>query len=161
MFLKYLWIKEYGCLKNAEFQFDRNIEFIYDAERNLLKAKEYKSILSDNFWSESGRIEDIHALVGDNGRGKTTFLRAVMDIFTQLYSGEQPDKEVTLANVPFQAIMIIKKANELQYQVLCFGMKGLNIDSQLLHKIRVVDDLLEVRRVLSTVKIAFFPMFLI
>lgn len=93
LFLKYIWLKDSGCLKETKFQFDRKHEYQYNVQTNRLAAMACNYSLPKKFWEDKGRIVDIHAVVGDNGRGKTTFLRTLMNLFTEAFPPKQIGRE--------------------------------------------------------------------
>lgn len=156
-FLKYLWIEKNGCLEETGFQLDKNYEFEYFSQENIVKISKCKSGYPKNFWEKDGRIVDIYAVVGDNGRGKTTFLRAIMDIFTQVYPPEWFSKEEYL-NEGYSdlcALMIVGDAESDVLKALCIGIDEIYVDEKSEHDINVVTDKLMIRRILEKVKIAF------
>ncbi|HEB5000780.1 TPA: AAA family ATPase [Clostridioides difficile] len=85
MELVYLYVEEYGNLKNKEFNFNPKHRFHYDSVTKELsyKAKEDFSInIFDSLENEKkdrGYISNVTAIVGGNGTGKTTFLNLIKD----------------------------------------------------------------------------------
>lgn len=76
MELLYVWIEQYGCLKESEFYFSDKYEFDFDLKVNTLICTRGKN-LSLDFWGS--RVSNLSVVVGDNGAGKTTLLRCIMD----------------------------------------------------------------------------------
>ncbi len=81
MKLLYLWVEEYGILKDAEFNFDSNIRFHYDCEKNELKRIEAKNEIPKNFFSLNNSagnvVESVSAIIGNNGAGKTSVFNLI------------------------------------------------------------------------------------
>lgn len=81
MKLLYLWVEDYGILKDAEFNFDSNIRFHYDCEKNELKRIEAKNEIPKNFFSLNNSagnvVESVSAIIGNNGAGKTSVFRLI------------------------------------------------------------------------------------
>lgn len=120
IFLKYLWIEKNGCLEKAGFQLDKKYEFEYCTQENMVKISDSISGFPKKFWEKDGRIIDIYAVVGDNGRGKTTFLRTIMDIFTQIYPPERLSKEEYLEkSSDLHALMIVGDSKSNVLNALC------------------------------------------
>ncbi len=68
--LVYLWINNYGCLQNKEFNFSPKFIFSFDERTRELKKTTAKSI---NIFQKE-KIVNLTAIVGENGSGKTTLL---------------------------------------------------------------------------------------
>ena len=105
MKLLYLYIEEYGLLKNTEFNFDSEYRFHYNNKNNELIGGKTEDPLPDDFFSidktsKSRVVESISALIGDNGAGKTTVARLLS----------------TLTNSSRYSFIIIWKANGLFYE---------------------------------------------
>lgn len=160
--LKYIWLKDYACFEKTEFQLDQNHEFAYSPEEKCLRVSDCKRCLPEKFWDEGGRIAGVYAVVGDNGRGKTSFLRAIMDIFTQVYPPERLSKEqyVNESAGGFQALVIVGEPESKDLQILCIGMgevsvEKANVDEENACNLHVTADKLKIRDILQEVKIAF------
>lgn len=155
--LKYLWIKEYGCLNNAGFQFDERYEFTYIETERCLDIKACEFEWPENFWDENGRFINIHAIVGSNGYGKTTFLRAIMAIFTQIYTPEnEVKKDFAQRSYPISALMLVKDEEEKSYKMLCMGIQISAIVPDNLIDIEIINDKMHIHDILYKVKLAFF-----
>lgn len=82
MKIVYLWIEDYGCLKNIGINFKPNYKFQFiDGKEPLLKLISWDSdpimdfySLEENFDLSKNNI-NISAIVGNNGMGKTTLFR--------------------------------------------------------------------------------------
>lgn len=156
IFLKYLWIEKNGCLEEAGFQLDKNYEFEYFPQENMVKISNCKSGFPKKFWEKDGRIIDIYAVVGDNGRGKTTFLRTIMDIFTQIYPPERLSEEEYLEkSSDLHALMIVGDSKSNVLNALCIGINKINVEKKSVCNIKVVADKLIIRSILEKVKISF------
>lgn len=83
MKLLYLYIEDYGCIKEQEFIFDSNYHFHLEKKTDCLRIVEDQVIhpLPDNFWASSeGKhsvVEGVSAIIGKNGSGKTTLARFI------------------------------------------------------------------------------------
>ncbi|WP_044973678.1 AAA family ATPase [Ruminococcus sp. HUN007] len=80
--LQYLWIEKYKCIKNQEFNFTNRIRFHYDQEKQKIIAVE-----NDYYGDFFGTDIELTCIVGQNGIGKTTLLRAIKRIFAKEYGG--------------------------------------------------------------------------
>ena len=79
--LCYLYVYNYKCLKDVELVFDTEYEYHYtrseiEDKKDKLEIKKNKQ-LQDEFWGP--RISTLTAIVGNNGAGKTTALRVLME----------------------------------------------------------------------------------
>lgn len=89
MQLLYVWIEEYGCLKNIGFNLGGPYKFEYNQQNNMLKCEENASHIegffnnADNTNSNSTKayINNVSAIIGSNGAGKTTFLNFIKEYF--------------------------------------------------------------------------------
>ena len=77
MKLLYLYIRDYGILKDIEFNFDSEYRFHFDKDTRELTGGETESALPKNFFSINKKgndrvVESISAIVGNNGAGKTS-----------------------------------------------------------------------------------------
>ncbi len=155
-FLKYLWIEKNGCLEETGFQLDKNYKFDYFPSENKVKISDCENFFPKKFWEKDGRIIDIYAVVGDNGRGKTTFLRTIMDIFAQIYPPERLSKEEYLEkSSDLHALMIVGDSKSNVLNALCIGIDEIYVDEESEYDINVVIDKLMIRSILEKVKIAF------
>lgn len=155
--LRYLWIKEYNCLKNINFQFDDKYEFTYIESESCLEIKSCGIELVENFWNENGRFINIHAIVGSNGYGKTTLLRAIMSIFTQIYPPKSEMSEEYIPNIySCPALMIVEDDEKKMYKMLCMGIDIVQIVPKIIKDIEIVRDKMIISDILYKVKLAFF-----
>lgn len=75
MQLLYLYIPDYGILKDVELNFTANHRFEYNKETRTVEELAPITPLSDDFFSlgsEENVVESISAIVGNNGAGKTS-----------------------------------------------------------------------------------------
>ena len=84
MKLLYLYVKEYGCIIDKEFNFDSNLRFYLDKERRVLIDEE-KKILPDDFFEilhypSDNPVSSVTAIIGKNGSGKTSLARCIGDV---------------------------------------------------------------------------------
>ncbi len=76
MELLYIWIENYRCFKKTEFNFSDKFKFCYDPkEVTLTWSKGMNSSLG--LWGK--HITNLSVIVGDNGAGKTTILKCIID----------------------------------------------------------------------------------
>lgn len=78
MELVYVYIGKYKSLENVGINLSEKYKITYNLEESKLNIEESESFI-DNFWGE--RISSVHAIVGDNGAGKTTILKFIRDFF--------------------------------------------------------------------------------
>lgn len=85
MELVYFFGKKYGVLSKVEMNFNPQFTFRYDEKKCEIffgKNKDELNIFSDRYEN----ISNVNAIVGENGRGKTTFLRFLIDAFRVEFS---------------------------------------------------------------------------
>lgn len=102
MELVYVYICNLDKDKNKKIQnigvnLSEKYKITYDSDKNKLNIEESESYV-ENFWNttnelqtnsskasidKDGTITGVHAIVGDNGSGKTTVLKFIMDFFNQ------------------------------------------------------------------------------
>lgn len=88
MELLYLWTNTYKVFKNNGFNFGGKYFYDYDNQKNILKISENKNYIADFFNDNDSRtnsrntkIENITAIVGQNGTGKTTLIELLQKYF--------------------------------------------------------------------------------
>ena len=79
--LQYLWIEKYKCIEKQGFNFTRSAEITFDYDTGKLSIEKNKNYC-ENFFGDN--IE-LSCIVGQNGVGKTTLLRAIKEIFSLDY----------------------------------------------------------------------------
>lgn len=91
MELVYLYVKDFGILKDASFNFSSKYHFSFDLEQWTLTATETDNPLPENFFSnnQSGVVKNISALIGSNGSGKTSVSRLLRKVFSKDVRGGQ------------------------------------------------------------------------
>ncbi len=89
--LDFVWIEKYRNIKKQGFSFSTKYHYTYDEKKNILTRTLNNSFI-DNFFDNS--IE-INAVVGENGTGKTSLLRAVFEAVHHLYYDETAIKTTT------------------------------------------------------------------
>ncbi len=87
MKLLYLYIRDYGILKDIEFNFDSNYRYHFDKVTRELTQLPPENPLPDDFFSINKKgndrvVESISALIGNNGSGKTFVARYIDELET-------------------------------------------------------------------------------
>ncbi len=131
MKLLYLYIKNYGCIKDQEFNFDSNYRFHLERknqEKWELIEDTTEDPLPEDFWTISKDrkvvVESVSAIVGSNGSGKTTLARFLgsSKIFIKYiiiyikYKGKEPQYITNIENL----ITKIKKSTNFSDNYLPF-----------------------------------------
>lgn len=82
--IEYIWIEEYDCLCDKEFNLSLSNKFKYDKINKKIDhvkhTKRYNNFFNIN--NSSNNIQDIIAIVGGNGNGKTTLLKLIAEIIS-------------------------------------------------------------------------------
>lgn len=78
MKLLYLWVQEYGIFHNRNFCFSAEYSFSFDLQKNVLNCRRNQECPFAVY--NTGNVGLISYIVGDNGQGKTTLLRLLMEI---------------------------------------------------------------------------------
>ena len=139
------------------FQFDEKYEFAYIESENCLDIKSCKIDPIENFWDDNDRFMNIHAVVGSNGYGKTTFLRAIMAIFSQIYPPKDENTDIYKHSAyTCPALMIVEDQEKQVYKLLCMGIKIEKYDFEMIKDIDIVYDKMQIRNTLNKIKLAFF-----
>ncbi|MDI7815659.1 AAA family ATPase [Clostridioides difficile] len=121
MELVYLYVEEYGNLKNKEFNFNPKHRFHYDSvkkELHYTPNEDFPINIFDNLENKKdsrGHISNVTAIVGDNGSGKTTLLNFIteylsMDIPTEVENSTEAKNEIL-------GIVLDNEALENQYKM--------------------------------------------
>lgn len=76
-YLDYVWIKKYRNITESGYHFSRKYQYSFDSQKQVLTRTEMPegSFISGFF---DNKVE-VNAVVGVNGRGKTSILRAVFE----------------------------------------------------------------------------------
>lgn len=78
MDILYLWVEEYGCLKNIGLNFGGKYVFEYDMEVNTLSVRDNENYLKDFFdINGSNSVSNVTGIFGKNGVGKSTILNLI------------------------------------------------------------------------------------
>lgn len=86
MQLLYIYIANYANFEDAEFNFGGPYRFSYNKETNELTAEKTEEPIKD-FFGEN--ISNLTAIVGENGVGKTSFLKRLTFFNSALLSGHK------------------------------------------------------------------------
>lgn len=73
----YIWIEQYGCFSNNEFNFSSKYNFHYNNRTGELSFKNQSKDYVENFF---GSQIELTAIVGENGVGKTTLMEFIMTL---------------------------------------------------------------------------------
>ena len=73
--LQYIWIEKWHCIDHQGFSFSEEYSIEYDEANHALNIEKNENYYSNGFW---GKNIDLTAVVGENGTGKTTFLRTLL-----------------------------------------------------------------------------------
>src|SRR5688572_5270083 len=79
MELLYIWIKKYKGLKDVGLNLGNQFRFHYDEQKGVLEVKPTEYYIP-GFFGEN--ITNFTGIIGENGTGKTTILRYIMQYFT-------------------------------------------------------------------------------
>ncbi|MES2726782.1 MAG: AAA family ATPase [Bacteroidota bacterium] len=82
MVLEYVWIEEYGIIKNQGFNFNPNVYYSFNQKNGELSKEVKNEIPIDFFNISNDTITSISALVGANGTGKSTVLEFISSFLT-------------------------------------------------------------------------------
>jgi predicted ATPase len=141
MKILYVWINNYKNIQKTGFNFTSKFMFSYLPKENILKAELNNNNLGiNNFFyindvenKNLGRVEDIIALVGENGAGKSSFISFIFDYLTILndkdsfiiYEPEIKD-EKTIFKVT-KKVLIDNKLNKIIIKVSDIPRNSSNI----------------------------------
>ncbi|SFT19154.1 AAA family ATPase [Paenibacillus sp. BC26] len=76
MKLAYLWIESYGVFKETGFHFSNNYKFDYKLG-TLTVSNTLEQVIPNDFFGAN--CIDVSVVVGDNGAGKTSLLKCILD----------------------------------------------------------------------------------
>lgn len=113
--LVYLWLEQFGCLKNQEFNFSSQFRFHYDNKK--LDTRKLNEENTDLFFripennNTKGKIQSVTAIIGDNGSGKTTLLDFLLSHLPHDSYGIQTQSMRDNQTFLDKYILIIKESN--------------------------------------------------
>ncbi len=119
MKLLYLYVRQFKCLENREFNFDSNIRFHYDVKTGKVDCEEHH-VVPEAFWTSHEEksfrhheipVESVSAIIGENGTGKTS----IAALLHELLSGSRYDEENKTEGVT--AILILLRENKLLVKI--------------------------------------------
>lgn len=82
MILEFVWIEDYGVIKNQGFNFNPNVSYTFNAVTGELDKEVNEKIPSDFFNIQNNTITNVSALVGANGTGKSSVLEFISSFLT-------------------------------------------------------------------------------
>lgn len=82
MILEYIWIEDYGVIKDQGFNFNPNVSYFFNKETGELHKEMHDCIPSNFFNIRNDTVIGISALVGANGTGKSTVLEFISSFLT-------------------------------------------------------------------------------
>lgn len=92
--LVYMYISEFNGFFDSEFNFSGKENFYVQLQEDgniILKMESQDSKLPEDFWGEN--ISNISLLIGDNGSGKTTIMRAICRWVCLFSTGRLPKEK--------------------------------------------------------------------
>lgn len=132
--LCYVYIKEYeGRIKDTELVIDCHYNYKYDKEKRTLKISENKDF-PNKFWGEN--VYSITGLVGNNGAGKTTVIRSLLDLLVEGYANAHVNCIAVYKNedffvyggngikITFKSSIIKQNDNDSSRRIPCFYHSG-------------------------------------
>ena len=106
MKLLYLYVKNYRCFEEQEFNFDSSLRFHlnHNKEKYSLECQKDDSFPNNFFSTEKDKetICSISAIIGNNGSGKTSIIKLLDDLMERtnqvfehviIYEIESPGKQ--------------------------------------------------------------------
>jgi hypothetical protein len=86
MQILFVWIDDYGCLEKQGLNLGGKYVFTYDHKTRYLQEKEnrlFKQGFFNEHQSKNVSINNVSAIIGQNGTGKSTFLNFIIENLTQ------------------------------------------------------------------------------
>ena len=138
----------YRGLEKIEFNFSTADRFSYDFETNTLTRKERTRPLPEGFWTDDPsdgtgtNLYNINVISGENGSGKTTAIRYLIDLLDGIHAAADPtvkdrDRMAKLGVAGNRSLLLFEEAGEkvlIDYDPFTaepgktFSMKGLSKD---------------------------------
>lgn len=87
MSIAYIWFNKYGNLNNVEINFSKEFVFKFDDGKLTKNKRTYNNDFLEMLGYKN--IDNPIAIIGENGAGKSTIIRFLMDL--QFYEGTFPD----------------------------------------------------------------------
>lgn len=78
--LCYVYIKEYGCIKDVELIVDCHYNYSFDREKGIIDITDNLGY-PKNFWSPN--IYSVSGIVGNNGAGKSSIMSYLLDFIVE------------------------------------------------------------------------------
>ncbi|PGC01172.1 hypothetical protein COM20_26780 [Bacillus toyonensis] len=131
--LVYLWIEKYGCFTDDEFHFNNIFEFKCEKEDGILTISDSPTKIVNRALYEEN-IKNISIIVGDNGAGKTSLLRGIIDFLATyedyghsrgflgaFYDRHRKELKIFSFNIPAELKLIVEECKTVTVNTMDRG----------------------------------------